>query len=81
MPTFSPPTTAVKHPDIPPPFNRMGTPEPVSVLKFGDFFRATKDPSAEDVELADAAYLGGRTYTISSEEAAALTAAGYQVDA
>lgn len=51
-----------------------------SVLKFGTSYRLVTDPSAEDLTAADAVYLGGRRYTISDDEAAALTAAGYSAN-
>lgn len=49
----------------------------VSVLKEGGFYSEVIEPTAERVTAADAAYLGGRSYTIDSTERAALIAAGY----
>jgi hypothetical protein len=53
----------------------------VTVVKttgeFGPIYRQVQNPSAEELEAADAFYLGGRTYTISAEEAVLLTSAGY----
>lgn len=48
-----------------------------TVLKFGTSYRLYRYVSAEDVEAADVAYLGGRTYLVSDTEGAALIAAGY----
>lgn len=79
MPTFTPPYVTVKAPDAPEPFNRLGMPKTVSVIKNGSSYRQVNWPTDEDVATADAAYLGGRTYGISEAEAAALTAAGYTV--
>lgn len=49
----------------------------LTVLKNGGFYTTVENPAAEDVEAADAAYLGGRAYEVTTEEADALTAAGY----
>ena len=52
---------------------RVGT----TVLKQGDFYRNVEMPETEDVDTADAAYIGGHVYKVSDAEAAALTEAGY----
>jgi hypothetical protein len=49
----------------------------VSVLKEDGFYSEVIEPTAERIEAADAAYIGGRSYTIDSTERAALVAAGY----
>lgn len=48
-----------------------------SVLKFGTSYRRYRYVSAEDVEAADVAYIGGRSYLVSDSEADALREAGY----
>lgn len=48
-----------------------------SVLKFGQSYRLTRNVSAEDVEAADRAYIGGRTYIVDDDEATDLREAGY----
>lgn len=49
----------------------------ISVLKEGSSYRQVTDPTPEDISSATYAYLGGRSYEITSEESADLTAAGY----
>lgn len=63
------------------PFNRVKGKVGLSVLKTGTSYATVENPTDEQVTAADAAYLGGRTYTINDTEAAALTAAGYEVTA
>ena len=76
MPTFTPPT-------FPMPVAREGLwrfytyPVGFTVLKNDGVYTQTKAPLQEQIESADVAYIGGHTYTVSSDEAAALTAAGY----
>lgn len=48
-----------------------------SVLRFGSSWRLIDEPSAEDIETADVAFIGGRIYAISDAQAASLQAAGY----
>jgi len=49
----------------------------LSLLKRDDLYSQVTDPSAEDVEAAQAAYLGGHIYYVSNAEAASLAIAGY----
>lgn len=49
----------------------------LSVMKNGSAYTEVEIPDAEDVEAADAFYLGGHTYFITADEADALTAAGF----
>lgn len=49
----------------------------LSVLKTSGSYSQVETPSAEAVEAADIAYLGGRSYPIDDTERAALIAAGY----
>lgn len=49
----------------------------VSVLKESGFYSEVIEPTAERVTAAQVAYLGGRSYTITPTERAALVAAGY----
>lgn len=49
----------------------------LSVLKVGTTYTMVEDPSNEDIAAATIAYLGGRTYPVSTAEAQALTTAGY----
>ena len=49
----------------------------ITVLKTGDGFYETQDPSQEELDDAEVYYLGGHDYVVSDEEAADLTAAGY----
>lgn len=58
-------------------FGRLPITRGVSLLKEGTTYRQVEDPSAEEVEAADAAYLGGHVYTINGSAAADLDAAGY----
>ena len=78
MPTFSPRTY-----DVPfcgnPLFMKMKFQRGYALLKTGTAYREVRNPTAEEVQAADIAYLGGHTYMVSSQEAADLTAAGYTV--
>jgi hypothetical protein len=49
----------------------------LSILKFGSSYQQITTPSTEQIESADAVYIGGRIYKITSSEAALLTLAGY----
>ena len=82
MPYFTPPTvaraaeTAERHPL----FSRVKIPRGQSVLKAASGAYVTvENPTPEQIDAATVAYLGGRTYEVSAEEATALTAAGYEV--
>lgn len=78
MPTFAPRTEQVKFTGNPL-FKRMHFDRGFALLKNGTRYREVRNPSNEDIAEADVAYLGGRAYTVSTDEAAALTAAGYTV--
>ena len=76
MPTFTPPTRKVyrskdrlwrRNADV------VGR----TVLKNGASYTTVDEPSDEDVAAATIAYLGGRSYTVTTAESSALTAAGY----
>lgn len=77
---FTPPTRTQRPGYVPGQsrlFARMSLEVGISVLKEGGFYSQVIEPTAERVEAADAAYIGGRSYTIDSTERAALIAAGY----
>lgn len=48
-----------------------------SILKFGTSYQQIDVPGDDQIEAADAAYIGGRIYAISQGEASALRSAGY----
>lgn len=54
-------------------------PSAQSILKTASGYTAVTNPAQTDIDTALAYYQGGRTYTVSDAEAAALTAAGYSV--
>ena len=79
MPTFTPPVDN---------YGNDGPQEPlwvwfvhfdrgVSVLETGGVYATVPFPTTDQINAADTVYLGGHIYDISSDEAAALTAAGY----
>lgn len=76
---FKPPTVDEPWPRLRPHrfWDRITIPRGITVLKEGDSYRQTRDPSAEEVDLADITYLGGYRYEVEDEEALALQAAGY----
>jgi hypothetical protein len=49
------------------------------VLKFGDTYTVTDTPSVDETLAADKVYMGGHIYTVDSDEAADLVAAGFSV--
>lgn len=51
--------------------------ESYSVLKTSGSYKTVTTPSPEDIQAADIAYLGGRSYPIDTTERTALIAAGY----
>ena len=59
-------------------FGRAG-PAPVgqTVLKTAGVYTTVQTPTVAQCAAADIVYLGGHIYTVSDDEAAALTAAGY----
>lgn len=58
-------------------FDRMHLDVGHSILKFGNSYQRVDNPSTDQIESADAAYLGGRTYLVTKAEAQDLTNAGY----
>jgi hypothetical protein len=51
----------------------------ISVLKINGEYYDIRTPSQDEINSASVVYQGGHVYTISSGEAAELTAAGYTV--
>ena len=49
----------------------------VTVLKQDGFYRQVREPEGEAIDTADIAYLGGRDYPVTEQEALELQAAGY----
>lgn len=82
MPTFTPPTTPQGSND--PFFGRYSIPVGISVVKKNGVFERRPFPALREiagmVEGVDW-FQGGRTYTVSSGVASALTADGFTVDA
>lgn len=79
MPTFTPPTIkqSVSGDRL---FSRFGTQVGQSVVKFGDTYRLTPFPWLGDItDLTEGTdyFLGGRTYVITNEIAAALEVDGF----
>jgi hypothetical protein len=58
-------------------WSRMYLDRGISILRFGDSFQQIDEPTAEQVEEADVAFIGGRTYPISAQDAQRLRLAGY----
>lgn len=84
VPVIHPPT--VKRPVAPGtrkedrPFNRVFFDVALTVLKLGEgVYQQVEHPTDEQIEAAQAAYVGGRTYEVTVAEANALEAAGYEV--
>lgn len=50
----------------------------ITVLKIDGEYYETQSVAQEEMDVADAVYLGGHEYEVSDEEAAELTAAGYE---
>lgn len=77
MRLFVPPGRLVRRQVDHPLFGRMRQMDGVTVLKEDGLYRQVQNPTPEEIEAAEAAYVGGHEYVISIEEADALTAAGY----
>lgn len=59
---------------------RYSIPVGLTVLKSASGgYSTVEHPSTEQIDAAAITYLGGHVYEISAEEAASLTAAGYEV--
>lgn len=76
MHSFSPPVVVDRR-GVHRLFRRVGVPQAISVLKFDAAYQQVREPTSEQIEQADRAYLGGHVYLIDDAEAAALTTAGY----
>lgn len=61
-------------------FGRMRLSVGQTLLKKDGFYTLVYDPSGEDVDAADIAYLGGHEYLVSDVEAADLRTAGYSAN-
>lgn len=61
-------------------FSRIKIPKGITVLKDGGVYTQVRYPSAEEVDAADIAYIGGYSYEVDATEKAALEAAGYTVE-
>lgn len=61
-------------------FSRIEIPVGISVIKTGGEYYEVRYPSSEEVQEAEAFYLGGITHTVTAEEKADLEAAGYTVE-
>jgi hypothetical protein len=57
--------------------SRLHWDEGQTVLKKNGFYTLKSNPSDQEIETADAVYLGGRSYQVSVAEATALYQAGY----
>ena len=60
-------------------FSRYRLTKGVSVIKEDGQYRELREPSSEEIQAAQAFYLGGITYEVSPGEKAGLEAAGYTV--
>ena len=61
-------------------FSRFRLTRGVSVIKIDGEYYEVRNPSSEEIEEAEAFYLGGMTYDVSAGEKAGLEAAGYTVE-
>ena len=61
-------------------FSRYRLTRGVSVLKIDGEYYEMRNPSSEEVQAAQAAYIGGYSYEVSAGEKAGLEAAGYTVE-
>jgi hypothetical protein len=93
VPTFSPPVATDLRQMTPKPEDGVGyeqwmasrylfrhyrgLPRGRSVLKIGGVYRTVDSPSAQELEAASEAYIGGHIYQVSDTIYAALLAAGY----
>ena len=77
---FTPPTRRRRMDNRDPLFRRMFLNEQQTVLKNMDgSYVAVESPTPSQAAGAAYVYVGGHTYQVSLDEAAALTAAGYEV--
>lgn len=61
-------------------FSQIKIPVGISVIKIDGEYYDVRYPSSEEVQEAEAFYLGGITHTVTAEEKAELEAAGYEVE-
>jgi len=61
-------------------FSRYRLTRGVTVLKIDGVYYEMRNPSSEEVEAAQEAYIGGYSYDVSPGEKASLEAAGYTVE-
>ena len=61
-------------------FSRYRLVRGISVLKIDGEYYELRTPSSEEIESAEAAYIGGYSYEVSLGEKVALEAAGYTVE-
>jgi hypothetical protein len=61
-------------------FSRYRLTRGITILKIDGVYYELRYPSAEEVEAAQEAYIGGYSYEVSEGEKAALEAAGYDVE-
>lgn len=60
-------------------FSRYRLVRGITVLKIDDEYYEVRNPSSEEVEEADEAYIGGYSYEVDEAEKTSLEAAGYTV--
>lgn len=77
MPTLTPPTEDQEIESSHPLWGRYKLNRGLSLLVSGSTVTLVQYPNQEDLDQYDYVYLGGYTHTISTAEAATLTAAGY----
>lgn len=77
MPTFTTPTVDQPLETQHRLFGRYKLNRGISVLVSGSTVIEAQYPNQEDLDLYDFVYLGGRSYVITTAEAATLAAAGY----
>lgn len=61
-------------------FSRYRLTRGITVLKIDGEYYEVRNPSSEDVQAAQIAYVGGYSYPVDATEKAALEAAGYTVE-
>ena len=61
-------------------FSRYRLVRGVTVLKINGEYFELRYPSSEEIDEAEAAYIGGYSYEVSAGEKASLEAAGYTVE-
>lgn len=58
-------------------WDRMYLHRGLTIIRYGTSYQQIDNPSTDQMDTADALFIGGRTYRIDEAEAALLTAAGY----